>query len=347
MLGDLEVVLFEMAPDGTITRSAVYDPGGQVLVQHVGAASCLSLAAARLGRQCRKRPPGAPPGRRVRGERTGACPLVVDADGAVANRYAYGPYGQTLAAATQATVGNPFGFTGQMTDPEINGLHLRAREYLPGVLRFTGPDPVKGDPADPLSRHGWLYCQNDPVNGVDPQGLTSKEETAAATSTAAGLAGAGAGPQLGSILQNMRSFVDLMNQRAWIYQQTVTQAASKQATQWAQAMNQVQRQLHHIVGRGWGNTQKFGREVLNSAQNLINMDAASHGKITAFMNSGARVHRFMAQEPDYYGQVRTLQEFVSQQTYVDQWRWGASLLVHLATHGELASFSPADYGLVP
>ena len=42
----------------------------------------------------------------------------------------------------------------------------------------------------------------------------------------------------------------------------------------------------------------------------------------------------------------TLQQYVSGLEYAQQWNWGASLLVHLATYGTLAGFDPAMYGLL-
>jgi RHS repeat-associated protein len=61
-------------------------------------------------------------------------------------------------------------FTGQWYDDEIDQYYLRARMYDPYLARFTGRDPVLGRFEEPLSLHRYLYCRNDPVNLVDPNG---------------------------------------------------------------------------------------------------------------------------------------------------------------------------------
>lgn len=43
--------------------------------------------------------------------------------------------------------------------------------YLnPNTGRFWSIDSYEGNDQDPLSLHKYLYCQNDPINGVDPSG---------------------------------------------------------------------------------------------------------------------------------------------------------------------------------
>jgi hypothetical protein len=37
-------------------------------------------------------------------------------------------------------------------------------------MRFTGRDPVDGDYEEPLSLHKYLYCENDPIDWIDPSG---------------------------------------------------------------------------------------------------------------------------------------------------------------------------------
>ena len=91
----------------------------------------------------------------------------------VENRYAYTPFGEDLAAVTAETIANPFQFTGQWHDAEIGQYHLRARMYDPAMMRFTGRDPVRGGPNEPLTLHRYLYCVNDPPNRVDPSGKLS------------------------------------------------------------------------------------------------------------------------------------------------------------------------------
>jgi len=43
--------------------------------------------------------------------------------------------------------------------------------YAPELMRFTDRDPVDGEFEEPLSLHKYLYCLNDPINRIDPNGL--------------------------------------------------------------------------------------------------------------------------------------------------------------------------------
>ena len=38
------------------------------------------------------------------------------------------------------------------------------------MMRFTGRDPVRGKQANPLTLHRYLYCNNNSINMVDPDG---------------------------------------------------------------------------------------------------------------------------------------------------------------------------------
>jgi hypothetical protein len=42
--------------------------------------------------------------------------------------------------------------------------------YDPVLMRFTARDPVFGKYKEPLTLHEYLYCLNDPINKVDPEG---------------------------------------------------------------------------------------------------------------------------------------------------------------------------------
>jgi RHS repeat-associated protein len=52
------------------------------------------------------------------------------------------------------------------------GAALGVRIYLnPNTGRFWTMDSYEGSNQDPLSLHKYLYCQNNPVMGIDPSGL--------------------------------------------------------------------------------------------------------------------------------------------------------------------------------
>jgi RHS repeat-associated protein len=101
-------------------------------------------------------------------DRLGSVRLVIDDEGAVQNYYTYEPFGQTIESG--GTLDNPFRFTGQYFDSEIEEYYLRARQYNPHLARFTSRDPVSGKFREPLSLHRYLYCNNDPIDRIDPDG---------------------------------------------------------------------------------------------------------------------------------------------------------------------------------
>jgi len=104
-------------------------------------------------------------------DRLGSVRQVIDTMGNVVNHYTYRPFGELYPAPDfEQTVNNPFKFTGQFYDFEINEYYLRARMYDPHIGRFTARDPVRGKFTEPLTLHTYLYCRNDPINRIDPRG---------------------------------------------------------------------------------------------------------------------------------------------------------------------------------
>jgi RHS repeat-associated protein len=91
----------------------------------------------------------------------------------VVNSYTYTPFGGFYDG--EEPLGpddNPFKFTGQWHDDEIDQYYLRARMYDPAMMRFTGRDPVRGENNEPLTLHKYLYCGNEPMGRIDPTGNT-------------------------------------------------------------------------------------------------------------------------------------------------------------------------------
>ena len=103
-------------------------------------------------------------------DRLSSVRLLIDESSDVENVYTYQPYGQLIATESAVTVDNPFMFTGQWYDDEIDQYYLRARQYEPELMRLTSIDPVKGKPYQPQTLHAYLYCANEPINQTDPSG---------------------------------------------------------------------------------------------------------------------------------------------------------------------------------
>jgi RHS repeat-associated protein len=85
------------------------------------------------------------------------------------NRYAYGPWGESLLATE--SVANSFEYVGlQGVMNEGNGLQfMRARYYSADVGRFISPDPLGLTSGDV---NYYRYVGNHPTNAVDPSGLS-------------------------------------------------------------------------------------------------------------------------------------------------------------------------------
>jgi len=102
-------------------------------------------------------------------DRLGSVRQIINTSGSVVRYYTYEPFGEVLEEG--GTLTNYMMFTGQYFDTEINQYYLRARQYDPHIYRFTSRDPFPGKFEFPLSLHKYLYCENEPINRVDPLGL--------------------------------------------------------------------------------------------------------------------------------------------------------------------------------
>jgi RHS repeat-associated protein len=93
--------------------------------------------------------------------------LVSAADGSVAARYEYGPFGELIQATGPMAKVNPFRFSTKYQDEETGLVYYGYRYYDPGTGRWLNRDPM-GE-AGGLNLYQYVY--NSPLNYVDPDGL--------------------------------------------------------------------------------------------------------------------------------------------------------------------------------
>ena len=133
VVGDLPVILMELNGSGNILKTYIYG-NSQILAQHDGSYSANRYFYLH--------------------DRLGSVRMIIDASANVVNYYTYNPFGEIFATDSGETITNPFKFTGQYYDSEIDLYYLRARNYHPHIYRFTSRDPVFGQFDNPLSRNG-------------------------------------------------------------------------------------------------------------------------------------------------------------------------------------------------
>ena len=101
----------------------------------------------------------------------GSVRQLVDTTGQIDTNYAYDPFGVPVVGGE---VPNPYQFTGEAWDAEVELLYLRARYYQPEIGRFVTKDPWAGNVDQPGTLNRYMYVTNNPVNHTDPSGLQAQ-----------------------------------------------------------------------------------------------------------------------------------------------------------------------------
>ena len=110
-----------------------------------------------------------------------------DSTGAVVNTYTYDPWGTLLAASE--TVENPYRYASYRYDEATGLSYCWNRYYAPELARFLTRDIYPGELSYPVTMNPYLHCGGDPVNAVDPSGMSSLDVVTGVLGAVLGLAG--------------------------------------------------------------------------------------------------------------------------------------------------------------
>ncbi len=102
-------------------------------------------------------------------DQAGSLRAVADGAGNAVKEIHYDSFGNVIFDGAPSFE-IPLGFAGGLYDPDTGLVHFGCRDYDPDVGRWTAKDPIlfAGGDTDLFG-----YCLNDPVNLVDPSGLTN------------------------------------------------------------------------------------------------------------------------------------------------------------------------------
>ena len=92
----------------------------------------------------------------------------------VTDTYDYDAFGNLISRF--GTTPNNYLYSGERFDSDLGAYHLRERYYNPQRGRFLTIDPFAGFTDLPRTLHKYLYVGADPVNYIDPNGLTETTE---------------------------------------------------------------------------------------------------------------------------------------------------------------------------
>ena len=99
---------------------------------------------------------------------------LIDGSGNTVVEYSYDSWGKPLSCtgtlATTLGALNPFRYRGYVYDEETQWYYLKSRYYDPETCRFISADVYLSTGQGVLGHNCYVYCLNNPVNGIDRNG---------------------------------------------------------------------------------------------------------------------------------------------------------------------------------
>ncbi len=113
--------------------------------------------------------------------------MLANGTGQTTDTWTYDAWGETTSRT--GVTENDYLYAGERFDRTTELYQLRARYMDPKTGTFLSLDPYQGNRHDPASLHKYMYANANPVNNVDPTGLTSIAEMSGAMAGQGILAG--------------------------------------------------------------------------------------------------------------------------------------------------------------
>ena len=117
----------------------------------------------------------------------GSVRMLANGMGQTTDTWTYDAWGETTSRT--GVTENDYLYAGERFDRTTELYQLRARYLDPKTGTFLSLDPYQGNRHDPASLHKYMYANANPVNNVDPTGLTSIAEMSGAMAGQGILAG--------------------------------------------------------------------------------------------------------------------------------------------------------------
>ncbi len=100
----------------------------------------------------------------------GSANILTDRTGALVRHYEYHAFGKARYDDAACTFNVSNRYTGQIFDEDTGLYYYNARYYDAELGRFIQPDTIVPDPFAPQTLNRYSYCNNNPLNYIDPSG---------------------------------------------------------------------------------------------------------------------------------------------------------------------------------